>query len=216
MNRLRKRSHRDVALLEDVMVRIVYGLDSTIEIHGGTAIWRCYGGKRFSKDIDMYVASQEKWQELKERITETAKDYGAEVIKLKDTGNLIFMELLVDGIYSEIDVNYKVYYKDPVVRGYENVDGTFGEVLTLPPEALILEKISAYNDRKSITDLYDLRILVDFAEIGKVRQQLKKFVASIGKGEDMRKEEERLKDLIYEGPVPSFASLVGYIKGRIA
>ena len=28
-------------------------------------------------------------------------------------------------------------------------------------------------------------------------------------------EEERLKDLIYEGPVPSFASLVEYIRDRI-
>ena len=139
MNRLRKRAHRDVALLEDVMVKIIYGMDSTVEIHGGTAIWRCYGGRRFSKDIDIYVASQTKWQELKERIRDTAKDYGAEVIKLKDTGNLIYMELLMDGIYSEIDINYKAYYKNPVIRQYENLDGTFGEVLTLPPEALVLE-----------------------------------------------------------------------------
>ena len=79
---------------------------------------------------------------------DTAKDYGAEVIKLKDTGNLIYMELLMDGIYSEIDINYKAYYKNPVIRQYENLDGTFGEVLTLPPEALVLEKISAYNGRQ--------------------------------------------------------------------
>ncbi len=215
MNRLRKRAHRDVALLEDVMVKIIYGMDSTVEIHGGTAIWRCYGGRRFSKDIDIYVASQTKWQELKERIRDTAKDYGAEVIKLKDTGNLIYMELLMDGIYSEIDINYKAYYKNPVIRQYENLDGTFGEVLTLPPEALVLEKISAYNGRRSITDLYDLRILVDFADIGEVRPQLKAFVSAIDVEKGMRKEEERLKDLIYEGPVPSFASLVEYIRDRI-
>ena len=68
---------------------------------------------------------------------------------------------------------------------------------------------------RSITDLYDLRILVDFADIGEVRPQLKAFVSAIDVEKGMRKEEERLKDLIYEGPVPSFASLVEYIRDRI-
>jgi predicted nucleotidyltransferase component of viral defense system len=215
MNRLRKRTHRDIALLEDVIVRIIYGIDNTAEIHGGTAIWRCYNGRRFSKDIDVYIASQEKWQEFKEKIADIARDYNAEVVKLKDTGNLIFIDLLMDGIYSEIDINYKSYYKEPMIRQYENLDGTFFEVLTLPPQVLILEKISAYNDRKSITDLYDISILVDYVDIEKVKRQLSAFIRSIEKPEELGEEEERLKDLIFEGPVPSFKSIVSYIEGKI-
>jgi predicted nucleotidyltransferase component of viral defense system len=215
MNRLRKREHRDIAMLEDVMIRVIYGLDSTTEIHGGTAIWRCYGGRRFSKDIDVYIASQEKWQELKERIKSAANKYGAEVIKLKDTGYLIYIELLMNDIYSEIDVNYKNYYKKPVIKQYENLDGSLYDVLTLPPEELIREKIVAYTDRKSLTDLYDIHILVDFVDAGAI-PQLKKFISSIKKPEEMKKEEERLKNLIFEGPVPSFGNIVTYIKDKIS
>ena len=35
-NRLKRRAQRDVALFEDVLVRIIYEIDSTAEIHG---IW---------------------------------------------------------------------------------------------------------------------------------------------------------------------------------
>ncbi len=215
MNSLQKRAQRDVALFQDVLIRIIYEIDNTIEIHGGTAIWRCYGGRRFSKDIDAYVSSQAKWNELKERIKTTSEKYNAKVIKLKDTGNLIFIELLLDNIYSEIDINYKKYYKEPVIKKYENLDGTFNEILTLPPEALIGEKIDAYNDRKLITDLYDMRILVDHAEIAKVGPQLKTFLSSLETPKDIKAQEARLKDLIYEGPVPSFVTLMTYIKGKI-
>jgi predicted nucleotidyltransferase component of viral defense system len=213
-NRLQKRAQVDVALLEDVLVRILYELDDTVEIHGGTAIWRCYGGKRFSKDIDVYVSSQDRWTVIKEKVRDTAEKYNAKVLKVKDTGNLIFMELLLDNIYSEIDVNYKKYYKNPVIRQFENLDGTFYDVLTLPAEILILEKLEAYNDRHYITDLYDMRILIDHADITKIKTELKRFISALEAPEEMEQEEKRLKDLIFEGPVPSFKTLLEYIKGK--
>ncbi len=215
-NRLQKRAQRDVALLEDVLVRILYEADSTAEIHGGTAIWRCYGGRRFSKDIDIYLASQEKLQELKERIRVVADRYNAKVEKLKDTGHLIYISFLLDDIYSEIDINYKAYYREPVVRQYENLDGSFYDVLTLPPEALIDEKINAYADRESITDLYDIGILLDHADVKALRPKMKKFVSSLKTPARLKEEESRLQGLIYEGPIPSFRTLVDRIKGKIS
>ncbi len=214
-NRLQMRSQRDVALFEDVLIRILYELDNTVEIHGGTAIWRCYGGRRFSKDIDVYIASNEKWALIKDGIKATAERYGAKVLKLKDTGNLIFIELLLGDIYSEIDVNYKKYYDSPVLKQYETLEGTFYDVLTLPPEILISEKIDAYTDRHYLTDLYDLKVLIDGMDQAKANQELKGFIKSIKPPKDIRQEEERLKGLIYEGPVPSFKSLVDYIRGKI-
>ncbi|MGC8587371.1 MAG: nucleotidyl transferase AbiEii/AbiGii toxin family protein [Candidatus Micrarchaeia archaeon] len=215
-NRLRKRGQRDVALFQDVLVRILYEADATTEIHGGTAIWRCYGGKRFSKDIDVYLSSKERWDNVKRLIESAASRYNAKVIKLKETGNLVFIELLLDGIYSEIEINYNRYYKGPVIRQYENLDGTFYDVLTLPAEALIEEKISAYTDRRLITDLYDIRILIDHADTKKIGGKVKKFISSISRPEDLKREEARLADLIFEGPVPSFASLVEYIRGKVS
>ncbi len=213
---MKKRAQQDVALLEDVLVRILYETDNTIEIHGGTVIWRCYGGKRFSKDIDIYMASEEKLQDLKDRIRDTASRYDAKVEKLKDTGNLIYISFLLGNIYSEIDINYKSYYKDPVIKQYENLDGTFYEILTLPPEVLINEKINAYTDRESITDLYDITILLEHADITRVKPQLKKFVSSLKTPAKVKEEESRLQGLIYEGPIPSFRTLVDRIKGKIS
>lgn len=216
INTIKKRDHRDVALFQDVLIRIIYEIDNTAEIHGGTAIWRCYGGKRFSKDIDIYISSKVKRQEFKKRITKTAEKYNAEVIKLKDTGNLLFIELLLDNIYSEIDINYKKYYDDPVIREYENIDGTVSEVLTLPPEILTVEKIEAYKDRKYITDLYDIRILVDYADIKPIKKQLENFVSTIEIPKNYKKAEAALGNLIYGGPIPTFKSMVNYIQRRIS
>ncbi len=148
LNRLKKKSQRDIALLEDVLTRVLYEIDNTVELHGRTTIWRCFGSRRFSKDIDVYLKSQEKLEDMKSRIPGIVEKYGAKVLKFKDTGNLIFIEISLGGIFSEIDINYKKYYKNPIIKSYENLDGTFYEVLTLPPEALIAEKMDAYNDRR--------------------------------------------------------------------
>lgn len=215
-NRLKKRAQRDVALFQDVLIRIIYEIDPSIEIHGGTAIWRCFGGRRFSKDIDIYVSSQQKRDDLKEKIKSVALKYGVKIVKLKDTENLIFIELLMDGIYSEIDINYKKYSKEYAIRQYENIDGTLYDIITLPSEILIAEKIDAYSDRKSITDLYDMRILVDYADKNKIKTRMKTFLSSIKEPSDRKKEEARLADLIFEGPVPSFKALVDYLKDKIS
>ena len=54
-NRLKKRQHRELALLQDEITDIVYRISDEAVLHGGTAIWRCYGGNRFSEDIDIYI-----------------------------------------------------------------------------------------------------------------------------------------------------------------
>lgn len=213
-NRLKMRSQYDVALLEDVLVRVIYGIDRTAEIHGGTAIWRCFGGRRFSKDIDIYLKSKDELEELKAKLPDTVERYGAKVLKFKDTGHLIYASLLMGDIHSEIDINYNKYYDNPEIKNYENLDGTFYEVLIPSPEALVVEKINAYNDRRFITDLYDMRILIDNVQIEKVKDSMRDFLSSIKSPE--KEEEKRLTGLIYEGPIPTFKSLVSYIGKAIA
>ncbi len=53
-NKLRRELQRNVAEMQDEVVGIVYSVLDDAVMHSGTAIWRCYGGKRFSEDIDMY------------------------------------------------------------------------------------------------------------------------------------------------------------------
>ena len=53
--RLRKQVHRNVAVAQDIIVKELYGVFERAVLHGGTAIWRCYGGNRFSEDVDFYL-----------------------------------------------------------------------------------------------------------------------------------------------------------------
>ena len=213
LNRLKKKSQRDVALLEDVLVRMLYEIDSTAEVHGGTVVWRCFGGRRFSKDVDVYLKSTEALEALKARIPAMAGKYGAKVLKFKDTGNLVYAELLMGDVYSEIDINYKRYYGNPEMRAYENLDGSFYDILIPSPEDLLLEKIDAYNDRRSISDIYDMRVLIDSVKINGVKEELAAFLSSVQA--PAREEERRIGDLIYEGPIPTFNGLIGYLKGKM-
>ena len=69
--RLRKRAHVELALLQDEVMEILYGIENGLVLHGGTAIWRCYGGNRFSEDLDFYCQNTEALDKnLKTRIAD--------------------------------------------------------------------------------------------------------------------------------------------------
>jgi len=53
--KLKKRTHKIVALAQDILVMELYNSFTNAIIHGGTAIWRCYGSNRFSEDVDVYL-----------------------------------------------------------------------------------------------------------------------------------------------------------------
>jgi hypothetical protein len=50
--KLKKRTHRTVAYAQDLIVPQIYVSFPFSVVHEGTAIWRCYGGNRFSEDKD--------------------------------------------------------------------------------------------------------------------------------------------------------------------
>ena len=44
-----------IASLQDYIVELIYSkLEPSAILYGGTAIWRCYGGMRFSENLDIY------------------------------------------------------------------------------------------------------------------------------------------------------------------
>ena len=46
--KLKRETHRRIASAQDLIVQEVYAVFERAVLHGGTAIWRCYNGKRFS------------------------------------------------------------------------------------------------------------------------------------------------------------------------
>ena len=52
---LRRKEELETARLEDDVINVLTDITDKMAMHGGTAVWRCYNGKRFSTDIDVYI-----------------------------------------------------------------------------------------------------------------------------------------------------------------
>ena len=54
--KLRKQAQKNIASAQDKIVEEIFKVfGKTAVLHGGTSIWRCYRGNRFSEDIDVYI-----------------------------------------------------------------------------------------------------------------------------------------------------------------
>ncbi|MEW6295301.1 MAG: nucleotidyl transferase AbiEii/AbiGii toxin family protein [Candidatus Diapherotrites archaeon] len=206
-NRLKKGAHKEIAMLQDEVVDIIYFLSPKAVLHGGTAIWRCYEGNRFSEDLDFYLSTS---NGFKQSFAEQLKSKGLILIKYKETGNTIFSK--VSNINSEIRFEASLRkIKKYEVKPYEKTNGTYIDVLTLSPEDLLLEKANAYANRKLIRDFYDVYWLSRYLpENITVNEELGKFLKKAGKPQD----EKTLKALVYSGAIPSFYQMLVSLKGR--
>ncbi len=209
IKQLKNRNQIEVAKLQDELILLLYNIDNTLIIHGGTALWRCYSGHRFSEDIDLYsLIFPGRLNDVKNEIL----SHELKLLKLKDTGNILFSNIS-DGIVNvKIEINHKYYPQKPVEMEYELIDGNSVNVLTLSPEDLIKEKILAYNDRRFIRDLYDIYILIKYINHPEcIRENLIKFLNEIQKPVD----ENVLKSIVYLGLPPSYNRMFDYIEQYI-
>jgi len=205
IRQLKKRDQIEIARLQDQLIYLLYSVDNSLIIHGGTAIWRCYSGYRFSVDIDLYSVN------FPEHLTDFKKEVKSNELKLnklKDTGNIISSVISNNDVAVKIEINHKYYPENPVEMEYELVDGNTLNVLTLSAESLINEKILAYKDRKFMRDLYDIYVLIKYVNHPEtVKSELLKFINTLEKPVD----ENVLKTIVYSGLPPSYNKMVDYI-----
>src|SRR3989344_7834427 len=147
-NKLKKRLHLETALLQDELVNLVYDISHPV-LHGGTAVWRCYQGNRFSEDLDFYLSDI---ISFKEKFTEKIKERNLTIAKYKQTDNLIFAKISNGTVEVRFEANF-ARKTNGVVKPYEKTNGGFTDILTLSPDDLIIEKINAYNSRELIRDI---------------------------------------------------------------
>ncbi|WMT50783.1 MAG: nucleotidyl transferase AbiEii/AbiGii toxin family protein [Ferroplasma sp.] len=209
IRQLKNRNQVEVAKLQDELIIILYNTDNSMVIHGGTSLWRCYSGNRFSEDIDLYSLSFPNYlDEFKNEI----KSHELKLLKLKDTGNILFSNISDGNVNVKIEINHKYYPENPVEREYELTDGNSVNVLTLSPEDLIKEKILAYIDRRYIRDLYDIYILIKYIQHPEyITENLVSFINNMQKPVD----EDVLKSIVYIGLAPSYSRMLDYIKQYI-
>jgi predicted nucleotidyltransferase component of viral defense system len=203
---LKRRVHRLVALTQDLIVAQAFEVFPDCVLHGGTAIWRCYGGGRLSEDVDAYLPSYRDTSGTRFRDGLGAK--GLAELKYKATRNTVFGKFK----FSETTVSFEAAIRRPpakVVRPYAMLSGGFMLVNTLPPEALVAEKSAAYLSRRKVRDLYDVFFLLNFVEDRPTAaRSLTALIRDYKKPED----EGQLKAIVVTGAIPSAESMIESIR----
>ena len=186
--------------------KLVIELTSRFEItlHGGTAIWRVYKGKRFSSDIDIYYANPA------EILKYFEKSEAFKLVRGKLTSSdVLYMRFKEGNVLVEVEAS-------PLFRKIQSTDGEFylvgGDSIvlkTLTPSELLREKINAFRSRRKARDLYDIFYLLDIADTGKIKNELKGLVPCL---KDMPKDFSGLKELILIGKTPDFETVVRKVR----
>lgn len=196
--RLKRRSHREVGLAQDLLLAEVYSAYSDAVLHGGTAIWRCYGGGRFSEDLDLYIPSATERETT--LLGSSAKAKGMVEEKFKETENTIFAKFSFDRAVVSLEGAKRSPPGEVVLRPYEMLDGNRMIVKTLSAESLLEEKAAAYSSRRKVRDLYDVLFLTGLlpeprAGLAALRRMLDHYRPPV--------DEEQLKAIVIIGAVPS-------------
>jgi predicted nucleotidyltransferase component of viral defense system len=203
---LKRRSERETAQLEDDVVDALFSVTNEIALHGGTAVWRCYGGKRFSKDIDIYLWAKN----FKSAFIESMQKLGIEVAKYREKG-ITFIHVRKGS--TEIKIEPRNLEKASILAPYERVDGGRMNILALSPEDIVLEKIDAYLDRGAYKDLYDITVLLNsIKDQNKIKKALYQFATTLKKPDESFQTYNEFRTLIYTGTVPSFENMSDMIK----
>ena len=203
--RLKREIHRKIAYTQDLIVKEVYYVFDRAVLHGGTAIWRCYDGKRFSEDLDFYFPKDKKRIEI---LFGNLKKAGFEIKKKKISENSIYSELELNKVLVRLEATFQK--ASGVICDYEMSDGNIISVYSLTPESFLVEKSNTYLKRFKVRDLWDIFFLLKIVENPKAIKEIGDLIKNYKEPED----EEDLKVILLEGIVPSANEMIDYIKRK--
>jgi len=72
-------------------------------LYGDTGIWRCYGGKRFSEDLDFYFPKDMKKIDI---LFSTLKKIGFKILKKKISENSVYSELEINRVPIRLEATF--------------------------------------------------------------------------------------------------------------
>ncbi len=215
---------RAKAVWEDVLVELLYNKYKDLVFHGGTAIWRCYGGNRFSRDIDFYYNAKSKSpKECNKEFSNFFKEREFTLKKRSYNRDTKTMQFLVQA-RDKMKVDINLGYKKGSPADYTRMDGSKSVVLALKPIELLNEKIDAYSDKLShpssikqpeAQDLYDIYYLTTI-----IKERSAATAARLGKllesiDEDQPPDMPGLGNLIISGIAPTFGFMIESIRSWI-
>jgi len=205
-NKIRKKSHRDIAFAQDKIVEELLKIIPNAVFHGGTCIWRCYDGKRFSEDLDFYFPKNKKIINL---LFEILEEKGFEILKKKISDRSVYSELKLNNVSIRLEATFQKISGE--LLDYEKLDGPIITIYGLTAEQLLNEKIKTYLKRKKIRDIYDIFFLLQRVnDFSKIDREIEK----VFKNDFVPEDKNNLPVLIFEGIVPDFDKLKNYIKRK--
>lgn len=205
--RLRKSAHREIAKAQDIIVETLYEVFNDAVFHGGTCIWRCYKGNRFSEDVDFYIERNIKKIEL---FYNSLQRKGFIIDRNKISENSIYSTLELNRTIVRFEVLFKKIKGS--LTEYEKAEGNYISVYALTAEELVKEKVETYLKRLKVRDLYDIYLLLkSIQNADNVKKELNKLLNKFNKPVD----EKDLKVLITEGLVPTTEDMFDYIRRKL-
>lgn len=200
--RIKKQSHRSIASAQDLIVETLLEYVPEAVFHGGTCIWRCHSGNRFSDDLDFYLPKVS----LEKLFTALSKQFRVE--KKKITERSVYSKLVSENTTVRLEGTFQE--KGTMLLDYEKIDGNVITVLGLGKEELLKEKAITYTKRKKIRDLYDVFFLLKYVKAEEAERELKALLKNYTEPVD----EPELKVLILQGLVPGSQKMHEYIKRK--
>ncbi len=203
--RMKREAHRRIAAAQDIIVGAVLSVFDTAVLHGGTAIWRCYGGRRFSDDLDFYLPRDSAKLDL---LFGRLSAAGFAVRKRKVGERSVYSELELDRVSVRLEATFQ--RAKGVLCDYETVEGNRITIYSLSPEAFLAEKALTYAKRRKVRDLWDLFFLAgrvgDISKVAGMGPLLKDYLPPVD-GPD-------LKAIILEGIVPTADAMIDYLRRK--
>lgn len=207
------------AILEDSLVDLVYKHFGNFVLHGGTAIWRCYGGNRFSRDLDFYAnMTKNSESSLQKRMHRLLTDSGYPVVEEGYNNKSLTLHITLRGYGTtgKLDITFGRRRGEAVE--YKRVDGAKRVVYSLSAEELLNEKSLTYLDKfkngaAEIQDLYDMLVLKDRVPkpSSKTLHSISVLLAEIG--ESPPENEKELTNLLLSGVGMPFRNIMESLEG---
>ena len=203
---MKKTSHREIAKAQDVIVETLYEVFNDAVFHGGTCIWRCYNGNRFSEDVDFYI---QKDIEKINLFYNSLQNKGFLIEKKKIGENSIYSTLKLNRTLVRFEALFKKIKGS--LKEYEKAEGNFISVYALTPEELIKEKVETYLKRFKVRDFYDIFFLIRHIQnMTNVKKEINKLLEHFKNPID----EKEIRVLIIEGIVPKTEEMLEYIRRK--
>ena len=203
--KLKRELHRKIAYAQDLIVKEVSSVFDKAVLHGGTAIWRCYNGRRFSEDLDFYLPKDKKKINV---LFENLEKVGFKIEKKKISDNSIYSELELDGLLTRLEATFQNI--PGIICDYEMSDGNNISVYSLDPKSFVAEKSITYLKRFKVRDLWDVFFLLKIIDNAKEVKEVGNLIKNYKKPLD----EEDLKVTILEGIIPSANEMINYIQQK--